>query len=44
MVNDGDKLQSCGAPNVKAGQIVPFAKIGSTLPGDFKIKKLKFRV
>ena len=45
MVNDGDKLHQvvCGAPNVKAGQIVPFAKIGSTLPGDFKIKKVKIR-
>ena len=30
----------CGAPNVAAGQKVLFARIGTVLPGDFKIKKL----
>ena len=33
----------CGAPNVAAGQKVLFARIGTTLPGDFKIKKSKIR-
>ena len=33
----------CGAPNVAAGQKVLFARIGSVLPGDFKIKKSKIR-
>jgi len=33
----------CGAPNVKVGIKVPFAVVGATLPGDFKIKKAKLR-
>ena len=33
----------CGAPNVSAGQKVLFARIGTVLPGDFKIKKSKIR-
>ena len=33
----------CGAPNVGKGQNVPVAKVGCTLPGDFKIKKAKLR-
>ena len=33
----------CGAPNVAAGQLVPVAKIGAVLPGNFKIKKSKLR-
>jgi phenylalanyl-tRNA synthetase beta chain len=33
----------CGAPNVRAGMKIPFAKIGAVLPGDFKIKKAKLR-
>ena len=33
----------CGAPNVTAGQKVLFARIGTVLPGDFKIKKSKIR-
>lgn len=33
----------CGAPNVAAGQKVLFARIGSVLPGDFRIKKSKIR-
>ena len=44
-VFDGkDELQIvCGAPNVQTGQSVILAKIGSILPGDFKIKKSKIR-
>ena len=33
----------CGAPNVLAGQTVPFAKVEAILPGGFKIKKAKIR-
>jgi phenylalanyl-tRNA synthetase beta chain len=33
----------CGAPNVAEGQHVAVARIGTTLPGDFKIKKSKIR-
>ena len=33
----------CGAPNVAAGQKVLLARIGSVLPGDFKIKKSRIR-
>ena len=33
----------CGAPNVAAGQKVAVARVGSTLPGGFKIKKSKIR-
>ena len=33
----------CGAPNARVGIKVVVAKVGSTLPGDFKIKKSKIR-
>ena len=33
----------CGAPNVRAGAWYPFAPVGATLPGDFKIRKAKIR-
>ncbi len=33
----------CGAPNVAAGQIVPVAPVGSTMPGGMQIKKTKLR-
>lgn len=40
----GEILQIvCGAPNVKAGIIVPAALIGAKLPGGVKIKKTKMR-
>ena len=44
-VNDGNEIVSvvCGAPNIKAGQKVVFAKVGAILPGDFEIKKAKIR-
>lgn len=45
-VNDGGPelvTVVCGAPNVAAGQKVLFARIGTVLPGDFKIKKSKIR-
>ncbi len=45
VVNDGERDYRvvCGAPNVKAGQIVPFARVGSVLPGNIKIQKAKIR-
>ena len=33
----------CGAPNIELGQKIAFAPVGSTLPGNFKIKKAKIR-
>ncbi|HEU4747071.1 MAG TPA: phenylalanine--tRNA ligase subunit beta [Gemmatimonadaceae bacterium] len=33
----------CGAPNVAAGSLYPFAPVGSTLPGGVKIEKRKIR-
>ncbi|MBM4252099.1 MAG: phenylalanine--tRNA ligase subunit beta [Deltaproteobacteria bacterium] len=33
----------CGAPNARPGINVVVAKVGATLPGDFKIKKSKIR-
>ncbi len=31
----------CGAPNVRDGLTVLFARVGAVLPGDFKIKKIQ---
>ena len=44
-VNDGTTTVNvvCGAPNVAAGQTVPFAQVGSELPGGIKISKAKIR-
>ncbi|HST60886.1 MAG TPA: phenylalanine--tRNA ligase subunit beta, partial [Longimicrobium sp.] len=40
----GDPLQVvCGAPNVEAGGLYPFAPIGATLPGGMEIKRAKLR-
>lgn len=33
----------CGAPNVQVGGKYPFAPVGTTLPGGFKLKKAKIR-
>jgi phenylalanyl-tRNA synthetase beta chain len=33
----------CGAPNVRIGIKVPFARVGAVLPDNFKIKKAKLR-
>ncbi|NCD31915.1 MAG: phenylalanine--tRNA ligase subunit beta [Spartobacteria bacterium] len=45
VVSDGTNEYQvvCGAPNVVAGGKYPFAPVGTTLPGDFKIKKAKIR-
>ncbi|MDR3253345.1 MAG: phenylalanine--tRNA ligase subunit beta [Endomicrobium sp.] len=44
-VSDGSNDYSivCGAENIAAGQIVPLAKIGAVLHGNFKIKESKIR-
>jgi phenylalanyl-tRNA synthetase beta chain len=33
----------CGAPNIYAGMVAPFAPVGASLPGDFTIEKRKIR-
>jgi len=44
-VTDGSSTQQivCGAANVRSGLVIPLAKIGAVLPGDFKIKPAKLR-
>ena len=43
-IGTGEPLQIvCGASNVAAGQKVAVARVGTTLPGDFRIKKSKIR-
>ena len=44
-VNDGDNdfQVVCGAPNVSEGQTIAYAKVGSVLPGGFKLEKIKLR-
>jgi phenylalanyl-tRNA synthetase beta chain len=40
----GEMLQVvCGAPNVRAGALYPFAPVGSTLPGGVAIRAAKIR-
>jgi phenylalanyl-tRNA synthetase beta chain len=40
---DGQVRVVCGAPNIEAGMVVPFARIGAVLPGDFTIERRKIR-
>ena len=43
-VGDDAPLQIvCGAPNARAGIVVPCACVGAVLPGDFRIKRAKLR-
>ena len=44
-VDDGQETKQvvCGAPNVRVGLKVLFARVGAELPGNFKIKKSKIR-
>src|SRR5512132_4553799 len=39
----GEVRVVCGAPNVRAGMMVPLATIGAVLPGGLVIKKSKIR-
>src|SRR5215813_15222122 len=40
---DGQLRVVCGAPNIEPGMVVPFARVGAMLPGDFKIERRKIR-
>ncbi len=40
---DGQTRVVCGAPNIEAGMMVPFAPAGATLPGGFTLKRRKIR-
>lgn len=44
-VDDGDAVHQvvCGAPNVRAGLVTAFARVGAVLPENFKIRKAKLR-
>lgn len=44
-VTDGESTYQvvCGAPNVRAGLKVPFARVGAVIGDDFKIKQAKLR-
>lgn len=42
-IDEGDFRVVCGAPNIAAGQVVPWARPGATLPGGMKLKKAKIR-
>ena len=40
---DGTTRVVCGAPNIAAGQLVPFAPAGATLPGGMTLERRKIR-
>ncbi len=40
---DGQVRVVCGAPNIEPGMVVPFARVGATLPGDLAIERRKIR-
>ena len=40
---DGQTRVVCGAPNVVAGMVVPYAPSGATLPGGFTLEQRKIR-
>jgi phenylalanyl-tRNA synthetase beta chain len=39
----GETRVVCGAPNVVAGMVVPYARSGATLPGGFTLERRKIR-
>ena len=43
-IGDEEQLQIvCGAPNIKAGQTIPLARVGAELAGGLKIRKARVR-
>jgi len=40
---DGPVRVVCGAPNIEADMLVPFARVGAHLPGNFTIERRKIR-
>ena len=42
-LGDGEHTIVCGAPNVAAGQYVPVARPGASLPGGMEIRRAKIR-
>jgi phenylalanyl-tRNA synthetase beta chain len=40
---DGPLEVVCGAPNVQAGKVYPFAPVGAVLPGGLKLERRKIR-
>ena len=40
---EGQTRVVCGAPNIYAGMVVPFAPSGATLPGGFTLERRKIR-
>ncbi|MFB3925962.1 MAG: phenylalanine--tRNA ligase subunit beta [Syntrophales bacterium] len=44
-VSTGDRQYPvvCGAPNVRAGILAPFARVGATIPGGYTIRSSKIR-
>ena len=40
---EGQLRVVCGAPNIEPGMVVPYARLGAVLPGDFKIERRKIR-
>lgn len=40
---DGQTRVVCGAPNVVAGMLVPYAPVGATLPGGLRLERRKIR-
>ena len=40
---DGQFRVVCGASNIEPGMVVPFARVGAVLPGDFTIERRKIR-
>jgi len=40
---EGELRVVCGAPNIEPGMVVPFARVGASLPGGFAIERRKIR-
>ncbi len=42
-LGDGQRRVVCGAANIEAGMVVPFARVGAVLPGDFRVERRRIR-